>query len=66
VLELVAAAADGDPVVDDDDDAVVEVADVVAGAVEEVFEPLAVVDTGAICTMLADPDCNTRVAVRVL
>lgn len=65
MLELVAAAADGDPVVDDG--AVVELADVVNGAVEEVLERLAcVVDTGAICTMLADPDCNTRVAVRVL
>ena len=65
MLEFVAAAADGDP--DVDDAAVVEVADVVAGAVEEVLELLAfVVATGAICTMLADPDCNTRVAVRVL
>lgn len=30
-------------------------------------EPLAlVVATGAICTMLAEPDCRTKVAVRVL
>lgn len=70
-LALVAAAGCGTPV--DDFEFVVELGVAIVVAVGAVvskvvaIESLAlVVDTGAIWTILAEPDCKTRVAVRVL